>query len=215
MKLYHYYRSSASYRVRIALNLKRLPYEAVDIDVRPPVSAQRTAQYLALNPLGLVPVLIDGAHTLTQSLAIIEYLDETHPQPPLLPRAPAERARVRALALAIACEMAPLNNSGVLEYLKGGPLAAGESAVNAWYARWIARGFEALEQDVSGTSGDGRHMFGSTVTLADVLLVPQMYNARRFRCELAPFPRLCAISAHLETLPEFARAAPEAQAGAQ
>lgn len=211
MKLYNYFRSSASYRVRIALNLKQLPYDSVVIDVRPPASAQRTAEYLAINPLGLVPSLVDGANVLTQSLAIIEYLDETHPQPPLLPRQPVSRARVRALALAIACEMAPLNNSGVLEYLKGGPLAASESAVNSWYARWIARGFEALEKQVSTTSGDGRHMFGSSVTLADVLLVPQMYNARRYRCDLGPYPQLRAISGHLESLPEFARAAPEMQ----
>jgi maleylacetoacetate isomerase len=209
MKLYNYFRSSASYRVRIALNLKGLPYEAVVIDVRPPLSAQRTAQYLALNPLGLVPVLVDGERVLTQSLAIIEYLDETHPEPPLLPQEPPARARVRALALAIACEMAPLNNSGVLEYLKAGPLAAAESAVNAWYGHWIARGFRALEQEVHKSSGDGRHMFGAAVTLADVLLVPQMYNARRFGCELAPYPTLVAIAAHLETLPAFARAAPE------
>jgi maleylacetoacetate isomerase len=213
MKLYHYFRSSASYRVRIALNLKRLPYEAVDIDLRPPASAQRTAEYLAINPLGLVPVLIDGAHTLTQSLAIIEYLDETHPQPPLLPKEPLARARVRALALAIACEMSPLNNSGVLEYLRG-PQKADESTVSAWYAHWIARGFRALEQEVKKTSGDGKHMFGNSVTLADVLLVPQVYNARRYSCDLGPYPALCAISAHLETLPAFARAAPKAQAGA-
>ncbi|HLY51442.1 MAG TPA: maleylacetoacetate isomerase, partial [Steroidobacteraceae bacterium] len=195
----------------IALNLKKLPCEAVAIDVRPPVSAQRSAQYLAINPLGLVPALVDGAHVLTQSLAIIEYLEETHPQPPLLPPDAVSRARVRALALAIACEMAPLNNSGVLEYLKSGPLGAGESAVDAWYAKWIARGFEALEKQVSADGSDGRHMFGSSVTLADVALVPQMYNARRYRCDLGPYPRLQAISGHLESLPEFARAAPEAQ----
>ncbi len=215
MKLYHYYRSSASYRVRIALNLKNLAYQPVAIDLRPPVSAQRTAEYLALNPQGLVPVLVDGEHTLTQSLAIIEYLDETHPQPPLLPQEPVARARVRALALAIACEIHPLNNSGVLEYLRGPPLKADEDTVNAWYAHWIARGFKALEQDVKQTSGDGKHMFGSAVTLADVMLVPQMANARRFHCDLAPYPQLCAISAHLETLPEFARAAPQAQQEAQ
>jgi maleylacetoacetate isomerase len=210
VKLYHYFRSSASYRVRIALNLKGLPYEAVAVDLRPQVHAQRAAEFLALNPQGLVPVLIDGERTLTQSLAIIEYLDETHPQPPLLPPEPAARARVRALALAIACEMAPLNNSGVLEYLRGPPLAADDSAVGAWYAQWIARGFRALEQDVQQTSGDGRHMYGTAVTLADVLLVPQMYNARRYQCNLGPYPGLRGICAHLETLPGFARAAPEA-----
>jgi maleylpyruvate isomerase len=213
MKLYHYYRSSASYRVRIALNLKGLPYEPVAVDLRPGVMAQRSAEYLALNPEGLVPVLIDGGRTLTQSLAILEYLDETHPQPPLLPRAAEARARVRGLALAIACEISPLNNSGVLSYLRG-PLAADDASVNAWYARWIARGFEALEKEVSKTTGDGRHMYGATVTLADVCIVPQMYNARRYQCDLTAYPTLGSISAHLETLPEFARAAPEAFASA-
>ncbi len=214
MKLYHYFRSSASYRVRIALNLKRLPYETVAVDLRPQVSAQRSAEFLALNPEGLVPVLVDGERVFTQSLAILEYLEETHPQPPLLPRDPAGRARVRSLALVIACEMAPLNNSGVLNYLKGPPFEADESTVNAWYAHWIARGFDALEKEVRGTSGDGRHMYGTAVTLADVCLVPQMYNARRYQCDLAAYPTLRAICAHLEALAEFARAAPAAFAGA-
>lgn len=214
MKLYHYFRSSASYRVRIALNLKGVAFEAVTVDLRPQVHGQRAAEFLALNPQGLVPVLIDGERALTQSLAIIEYLDETHPQPPLLPPGAAARARVRALALAIACEMSPLNNSGVLEYLRGPPLRADDGTVNAWYAQWIARGFAALEQDVAKTSGDGRHMFGTAVTLADVLLVPQMYNARRYQCDLTPYPLLRGIAAHLETLPAFARAAPEAFASA-
>jgi maleylacetoacetate isomerase len=214
MKLYHYFRSSASYRVRIALNLKGLEYQAVAVDLRPQVHAQRAPDFLALNPQGLVPVLIDGDRRLTQSLAIIEYLDETHPQPPLLPEEPVARARVRALALEIACEMSPLNNSGVLEYLRGPPLEADEATVNAWYARWIARGFEALEQDARQSGGDGRHMFGTAVTLADVLLVPQMYNARRYQCDLAPYPTLRTICAHLESLPAFARAAPEAFASA-
>jgi len=211
MKLYHYYRSSASYRVRIALNLKGLPYEAVAVDLLK--SAQRSAEYLALNPEGLVPVLVEGQRPLTQSLAIIEYLEETCPQPPLLPRDPQGRALVRALALAIACEISPLNNSGVLKYLKG-PLEADERTVNAWYANWIGRGFEALEKEVSRTTGDGRHMYGTAVTLADICIVPQMYNARRYHCDLAPYPTLQRISAHLETLPEFARAAPEEFAGA-
>jgi maleylacetoacetate isomerase len=214
MKLYHFFRSSASYRVRIALNLKGIEYQAVAVDLRPQVHGQRSPEFLALNPQGLVPVLIDGAHTLTQSLAIIEYLEETHPQPPLLPRDPLARAGIRALALEIACEMAPLNNSGVLEHLRGA-LHMDDDAVNAWYAQWIARGFRALEQQVKNTGGEGRYMFGSAVTLADVLLVPQMYNARRFHCDLAPYPQLRAIAAHLETLPAFARAAPERQEGAQ
>jgi len=209
MKLYTYYRSSASYRVRIALNLKGLPWEAVPVDLRPGIEAQRSAGYLALNPQGLVPLLVDEAGAFTQSLAIIEYLDERHPDPPLLPRDAVGRARVRALALVIACEMAPLNNSGVLAYLKG-TLALGEAAVHAWYARWIARGFGALEQEVQDTS-DGRHMFAGTVTLADVCLVPQMYNARRYGCDLTPYPKLRSICDHLGALPQFARAAPQMQ----
>ncbi len=195
--------------MRIALSVKDLAYETAPIDLRPEVNAQRSPEYLALNPEGLVPLLIDGTRAFSQSLAIIEYLEETHPQPALLPRAAADRARVRALSLLIACEMAPLNNSGVLSYLRGPPLSADESEVNGWYARWIARGFEALEQEVQALSGDGAHMFGTAVTLADVCLVPQMYNARRYRCDLEPYPRLRAIGAHLEALPAFARAAPE------
>ena len=210
VKLYHYFRSSASYRVRIALNLKGVPFETVAVDLRPPTSAHRSAEFLALNPEGLVPVLVDGERVFTQSLAIVEYLEETHPRPPLLPRDPQGRARVRALALANASEMSPLNNSGVLGYLKGPPLQADENTINSWYAHWIARGFDALEKDVGKTSGDGRHMFGTVVTLADVCIVPQMYNARRYRCDLTPYPQLRGICAHLETLPEFARAAPEA-----
>jgi len=214
VKLYHYFRSSASYRVRIALNLKGVAFEAVAVDLRPPRSAHRSAEFLALNPEGLVPVLVDGERVFTQSLAIVEYLEDTHPQPPLLPRDPQARARVRALALAVACEMSPLNNSGVLNYLKGPPLEADDDTVNAWYAHWIARGFAALEKEVGKMSGDGRHMFGADVTLADVCIVPQMYNARRYQCDLAPYPTLRAICAHLETLPAFARAAPERFEGA-
>jgi len=214
MKLYGYFRSSAAYRVRIALNLKGIPYETVPVDLRPTAAAQRSPQYLALNPEGLVPVLVDGGKTITQSLAIIEYLDETHAEPPLLPRAPAERAQVRALALAIACDVHPLNNQRVLNYLRS-PLGHDEAAVNAWYANWITRGFQALEEQVRRHGSDGRHMFGGALTLADVLIVPQMYNARRFQVDIAPYPLLRGICAHLETLPAFARAAPEAQPDAQ
>ena len=214
MKLYGFFRSSASYRARIALSVKGLPYEAVAVDLRAPASVQRSPAFLELNPEGLVPVLIDGDTTVTQSLAIIEYLDETYPEPPLLPRGAPERAQVRALTLAIACDIHPLNNLRVLNYLRG-PLAQDEAAVNAWYAHWVARGFAALEEQVGRSSGDGQHMFGSTVTLADVFIVPQMYNARRFKCDVAPYPRLRAICAHLESLPQFARAAPEAQPEAQ
>jgi len=214
MKLYGYFRSSASYRVRIALNLKGLGCETLAVDLRAPVSGQRTAQFLAVNPEGLVPVLVDGDRTITQSLAIIEYLEETHPEPPLLPRAPADRAQVRALALAIACDVHPLNNQRVLNYLRT-PLGHDEAAVSAWYAHWITRGFEALEEQLRRRGSDGRHMYGGTVTLADALIVPQMYNARRFKVDVAPFATLRGICGHLETLPAFARAAPEAQREAQ
>jgi maleylacetoacetate isomerase len=208
MKLYTYFRSSAAYRVRIALNLKGVTHEAVPVDLRP--GAHRQPGYLALNPQGLVPALEDGGAVIAQSLAIIEYLEETRPPPPLLPRSPLDRARVRSLALAIACDIHPLNNLRVLNYLRS-PLGHDEPAVDAWYRHWIAEGFRALEEEAKRASGDGRHMFGGEVTLADVCLVPQMFNARRFKCDVAPFPTLRAICAHLETLPAFARAAPDAQ----
>jgi maleylpyruvate isomerase len=210
VKLYGYFRSSASYRVRIALNYKGIAYESLAVDLRSPVSAQRAPQFLALNPAGLVPVLVDGERVLTQSLAIIEYLEELKPQPALLPRAAADRAQVRALALTVACEIHPLNNSGVLSYLRA-PLGHDEKAVTAWYRHWVARGLATLEEQVRRLGNDGRHLFGSAVTLADVLLVPQMYNARRYQCDLEPYPTLRAIGAHLESLPAFAHAAPEAQ----
>jgi maleylpyruvate isomerase len=210
VKLYGYFRSSASYRVRIALALKNLQYETVTVDLRAPVSAQRTPDFLGLNPEGLVPVLIDGAQVVRQSLAIIEYLEETHPTPPLLPVGAAARAQVRALTLAIACDIHPLNNLRVLNYLRT-PLGHGDADVDRWYAHWIACGFRALEEEVPATSGDGVHMFGRTVSLADVFLVPQMYNARRLQCDLAPYPRLCAIDTHLRALPAFAGAAPDEQ----
>jgi maleylpyruvate isomerase len=214
VKLYGYFRSSASYRARIALNLKGIAWEPVPIDLRAPACAQNTPEFRALNPSGLIPVLIDGAQVITQSLAIIEYLEETHPQPALLPRAPPERARVRALALAIACDIHPLDNLRVLNYLRN-PLGHDEATVNAWYGHWIAEGFRALEKEAQRLSGDGRHLYGTTVTLADVCLVPQMANAHRFNCDVTAYPTLCAICAHLETLPAFARAAPQAQPDAR
>jgi maleylpyruvate isomerase len=210
MKLYGYFRSSATYRVRIALGLKGIAWETVVVDLRASARAQHSAEFRAVNPHGLIPVLIDGERTLTQSLAIIEYLEETHPHPALLPRPPAERAAVRALAFAVACDIHPLNNSRVLEYLRR-QLAQDETGVNLWYGHWIAQGFAALERDAQRLSGDGRHMYGSSVTLADVCIVPQMANARRFNCDVAPYPTLRAICAHLESLPAFARAAPAAQ----
>ena len=208
MKLYTYFRSSAAYRVRIALNLKGVDCELVPVDLRP--GAHRQPDYLALNPQGLIPALEDGGAVIGQSLAVIEYLEETHPHPPLLPRSPLDRARVRSLALNVACDMHPLNNLRVLNYLRG-PLGQEQAAVDTWYRHWITEGFRGLEEEAKRASGDGRHMFGTQVTLADVCIVPQMFNARRFKCNVEPFPTLRAICAHLEALPGFARAAPGAQ----
>jgi maleylpyruvate isomerase len=214
VKLYGYFRSSASYRVRIALNLKAIPYDQEIIDLRPAVAAQHSPAFRAVNPQGLIPVLIDGDAVLSQSMAILEYLEERHPQPALLPPMPAARAAVRALAQHIACDIHPLNNARVLAYLRD-PLHQEDAAVEAWYAHWVTLGFGALETQSARLSGDGRHLFGHGVTLADVCLVPQMYNALRFRVDVTPFPRLRAICAHLESLPAFARAAPHLQPDAQ
>jgi maleylacetoacetate isomerase len=208
MKLYTYFRSSAAYRVRIALNLKGISYESVPVDLRP--GRHRQPDYLARNPQGLVPALEDDGAVIGQSLAIIEYLEEIQPQPPLLPRSPLERARVRSLALAIACDIHPLNNLRVLNYLRS-PLGHDEAAVETWYRHWIAEGFRALEEEARRSSGDGRHVFGTEVTLADVCLVPQMFNAHRFKCNVEPYPTLRAICGHLESHPAFARAAPAGQ----
>jgi maleylacetoacetate isomerase len=210
MKLYTYFRSSAAFRARIALNLKGIAYEPAYVDLRAAASDQRKPAFLAVNPQGLIPALVDETTTVAQSLAIIEYLDETHPEPPLLPRSPADRAHVRAMALAVACDIHPLNNLRVLNYLRS-PLGHDEDTVNAWYRHWIAEGFRGLEEEARRASGDGRHMFGTSVTLADVYIAPQMYNARRFKCDIEPYPTLRGIAAHLETLPAFAKAAPEAQ----
>jgi maleylacetoacetate isomerase len=208
MKLYTYFRSSAAFRVRIALALKGIDYESVPVDLRP--GAHRQRDFLALNPQGLIPALEDGGAVISQSLAVIEYLEETHPQPPLLPRSPLDRARVRSLALAIACDIHPLNNLRVLNYLRS-PLGQEKAAVDSWYRHWIAEGFRGLEEEAKRASGDGYHFFGTEVTLADVCLVPQMFNARRLKCDLEPFPTLRMICAHLETLPAFSRSAPDAQ----
>jgi maleylacetoacetate isomerase len=208
MKLYNYFRSSAAYRTRIAFNLKGIQPETVEVDLRATANDQQKPGYRSINPQALVPALTVEDTTIAQSLAIIEYLDETHPDPPLMPRSPVNRARVRAMALAIACDMHPLNNLRVLNYLRS-PLGHDEETVNTWYRHWIAVGFGGLEQEARRASGDGRHMFGQSVTIADIYLVPQMFNARRFKCDLEPYPTLRAISAHLESLPAFVKAAPQ------
>ncbi|MEI6458018.1 MAG: maleylacetoacetate isomerase [Pseudomonadota bacterium] len=212
MKLHTFWRSSAAYRARIALGLKGLGYESVAHHLGR--GEQAAAAYTVLNPQGLVPMLEDDDFALGQSLAIIEYLDEMYPQPPLLPATARGRATVRSLALAIACDIHPLNNLRVLHYLRS-HLGQETTAVDTWYRHWIGTGFASLEALARQHSGDEAHLYGRTVTLADVCLVPQMYNARRFQCDLTAFPTLVAIDAALQALPAFAAAAPARQPDAE
>lgn len=202
--LHGYWRSGAAYRTRIALNLKGLAYEQAAIDLR--TGLQRSEAFKALNPQGLVPALEADGDIITQSPAILEWLEETHPQPPLLPRNPLDRARVRAMAAIVCCDIHPLNNLRVLTSLRQ-DLAADEAAVSAWIARWIGHGFEALEAMV----GDQGWCFGPAPTLADCCLVPQVYGAERFAVDLAPYPRLRAIAANAADHPAFAAAHPSRQ----
>lgn len=213
MKLYDYFRSSAAYRVRIALNLKGLAPEREFVHLRH--GAQRSDEYLALNPQGLVPSLtLDDGQVLTQSLAILEYLDETYPAPPLLPAGATARARVRSIALSMACDIHPLGNLRVLQYLLG-TLGVSPEAKDGWYRYWIDVGFEALERRLSRDPETGRHCHGDAPTLADVCLVPQMANARRGNVDLSPYPTLVRIDAACQALSAFADAAPAKQPDAE
>jgi maleylpyruvate isomerase len=214
MKLYTFFRSSASYRVRIALNLKGLNCEHAPIHLRRGGGEQFSSEYKAKNPQALVPTLEDGGRSLTQSLAIIEYLEERYPEPPLLPKDPADRAAVRAMALAIACEVHPIQNLRVLNYLKS-EFKLGDAETNRWAQHWIALGFSALEEMVRAAPKRGKFCFGETPTLADLCLVPQLANARRFGCDLSSYPTLVQIDAHCATLPAFVKAAPENQPDAE
>jgi len=219
LRLYTYWRSSAAYRVRIALNLKSLPYESVPKHLLRDGGEQRKADYLAVNPQGLVPALAHDGCVIPQSLAICEYLEEIQPRPSLLPRAACDRAVVRGMALAIACDTHPLNNLPITGYLRR-EFGADDAAVQRWIAHWIARGFSGLERwiaalDPAVAPSTRRFCFGTQVTLADVCLVPQMYNARRFEVDLAPYPGLVAVCRHLEAEPAFAAARPEAQPDAE
>ncbi len=201
--LHGYWRSSAAYRVRIALALKGLAYEYRAVNL---IGGEQGGEdYRAINPQGLVPLLIDGGHRIAQSLAITEYLEETYPDAPLLPADAAGRAQVRALALAVACDIHPLGNLRVLRYLKQ-ELGHDQAEIDAWARHWIAAGFASLEAAACGPC-----LTGADITLADVCLVPQMYNARRFGTDLAPFPRLVEIDARLREHPAIAAAAPERQ----
>ena len=203
MILHGYWRSSAAYRVRIALNWKGLDVAHNAIDLR--TSAHHNADYLAVNPQGLVPCLVDGPAALSQSLAIIEYLEETHPTPPLLPADPVGRARVRSAALAIACDIHPVNNLRIMNYLRG-EMGQPQDAVDIWVKHWMAEGFGPLE-----AMAGAPYLCGDAVTMADLCLVPQLYNARRFRVDLTPYPKLTAIDARLLALPAFDKALPENQ----
>ena len=214
MKLYTYFRSSAAFRVRIALHLKGLDATAVPVHLTRDGGAQHGPDYRAVNPAALVPALVDGELTLTQSLAIIEYLDETCPSPPLLPPDPPGRARVRAIALSIACEIHPLNNLRVLDYLTG-QLGLDEAQRMAWYRHWVEGGLAAVEALLAAHPATGRFCHGDTPGLADCVLVPQVFNARRFDCRLDHVPTVTRIAAACEALDAFARAAPAAQPDAE
>jgi maleylacetoacetate isomerase len=211
MKLYTYFRSSAAFRVRIALNLKGIGYESAFVHL--PKGEHRKPGYGAVSAQALVPALDDGGSILTQSLAIIEYLEETHPQPPLLPKDAPGRARVRSLALLVACEMHPLNNLRVLQHLKRN-LGQGEEAVNAWYRHWIADGFARLEGDLA-RGATGRFSHGDLPTMADCCLVPQVFNAQRYQCDTAPYPTLMRVFAECMKLEAFDRAQPAKQPDAE
>ncbi len=207
MKLYSYFRSSAAYRARIALNLKGIAYETVSVHLVKDGGHNRRPEYRAVNPQMRVPALVaPGGEILIQSLAIIEYLDETHPEPPFLPKDPIARAKVRGLAELIACDIHPLNNTSPLRYLKN-QMGQEQSAIDAWYHHWVREGFEALEALLA----PGPYACGKAVTLADICLVPQVANARRLKVPLDKFPKIVGVDAACLKLPAFDRARPENQ----
>jgi len=207
--LYSYWRSSSAYRVRIALNLKGMDYRQEYVHLVRDGGEQNTPAYRAINPLGLVPALVHRDRTVVQSMAICEYLDEVFPDPSLLPEGPAERARVRCISQSIASEIQPLNNLAVMNYLKD-RLHQDEAAVSEWYSHWIARGFSAVESWLSDGHA-GLYCHGDTPGLADCFLVPQVYNAERFSCDLEPFPAIRRISDQCRLLAAFVQAEPENQ----
>src|SRR5438128_4906532 len=204
MKLHESVRSSASFRVRIVLNLKGIPYESQVLDLR--AGDHRRPEYARINPQQAVPALADGERTLVQSMAIVEYLEETHPEPALLPRTPTERARVRAMAQLVACEMHPLNNLRVLDYLER-ELRTGDEARDRWYRRWVEEGFARLEPMLAQRE-TGTFCHGDAPTIADVFLVPQVVNAHRFKVDISAYPRLVRIYDACMKLPAFDRAHP-------
>jgi maleylacetoacetate isomerase len=207
MKLYSYFRSSAAFRVRIALNIKGLEYDYLAVNLLK--SEQKGTDYMSLNPQGLVPALVipDG-DLIAQSVAILEWLEETHPTPPLLPADPLERARVRSVVNAVTCDMHPLCNLAVTNYLKAEHDAGDQDILN-WYTTWMHRGFFAIEQVLA--QNDSQYSFGDQPCMADLVLVPQIYNARRFKVPLENFPHITRVVDNCNALPAFAEAAPEAQ----
>jgi maleylacetoacetate isomerase len=207
-ELYTFFRSSTSYRLRIALAWKGLGYTAHYVSL--PKMEHRTEEYRRLNPQGLVPLLVDGERRVIQSMAMIEYLDEAYPEPPLMPRTIEGRAHVRAVSQIIGCDIHPLNNVRVLKRLQS-QFGADEAARNEWYAHWIAEGLGSLESYVAGSGLAGAHCFGNEVTMADVCLVPQIFNAQRFGCPLDDYPILMAIFERCMRLDAFVSTQPSGQ----
>lgn len=209
IKLYSFWRSSAAYRVRIALSLKNIEYELIPVDLIHGGGEQNSPEYFDINPQGLVPTLVDGDNKFHQSMAIIEYLDDRYPDPALYPRDPAGRAIVRGMAQLVACDIHPLNNLRVLKFLKH-ELSISKNDRDRWYDEWVRLGFEALENQVA-RHGSDNYCFGNTTSVVDVVLVPQVYNARMADCDLSPYPRLVAIADSSEKHPAFVAAAPDSQ----
>lgn len=214
MKLYNYFRSSASYRVRIALNLKGLPFDYATVHLRKDGGQHLTPAFRTMNPDALVPILDDDGVILTQSLAIIEYLEETHPEPPLLPRDAVARAYTRSIALAVACEIHPLNNLRVLRYLVK-TLGVSEEQKNVWYRHWVEQGLASLEARMVAEKRTGRYALGDAVTLADVVIVPQIFNAQRMDCKVQHVPTIMRIFEYCMQLPAFIDAQPSRQPDAE
>ena len=208
MQLYSFFRSGTSHRLRIALNLKGLATEYVAVDLR--TEAHQSAEYKALNPQGLVPTLVKDGKVMTQSPAIIEWLEETHPTPALLPTTPDDRAHVRALAAMVACDIHPINNRRILEYLRH-QMKVDEAAINAWCVHWITQGFDAYEALLRANAQRGRFSFGDAPGLADLYLVPQVESARRFKVDMARWPLITAVDAACMALDAFQKAAPAVQ----
>lgn len=208
MKLYDYFRSSASYRVRIALNMKHISYERLHVHLVNNGGEQHQADYMNLNPQALVPTLDENGHILSQSLAIIEYLDEICPTPALLPSNPLGRAQVRSLALMIACDIHPLDNLRVLQRLKA-QFSASDEQIREWYLHWLKAGFDAFEKRLATIPHKGAFCYGHEISLADICLIPQVYNAHRYHLDMTAYPLINAVYEHCMTLPAFQDAAPE------